>query len=601
MLQFLSLAIFSFGAPAFTVLSLFYWRKDHKSTPLFRVFTAVCAVAFVSSLVSTLLFVDNSAFRFSQGLLTSLLPVLMLHLAVEGSAVWRIPVGLVYALAATCAIGREAGWGDWFDASGPIVLGLCAGLALVGLWWPRRARKCEKGDRWWTIGIFAAMFGVAVAAGVSENTAFEIAPDYLLLLFFAVRLYSAERLAFFDVFVRVVVFFALGLMILTFAFLGFPAFRNALGGDWNRAWLAAMALVPVWLGAPFVYRRLSEWIDRRAFGRRFSPVGAERLFVQSAQSATHEAQLLEYARDSLAEIFGCEAEVDFTRGPDSENADDMVGLMAPAGMVRLIRGERRAPFLSDDRRLLESLTATLGVLLQNARLREQREGQLLREQELLALAGRAEVRALRAQINPHFLFNSLNAVASCIRSRPDAAEDTLTRLAEVFRYTLHRSSKEWVALGEEMDFIRAYLAVEQARFAERLQVSIEMQEGTAGLQVPAMIVQPLVENAIKHGTSQVLGTGRVTIVIGVAGGVLRIDVRDNGSGFPSSFARPGSLDENSPGHGLHNVADRLCGYYGGSGELQFDRIGTDTCVRIQIPLPILSHDEPGGMRKTCAF
>src|SRR6185369_16453937 len=127
------------------------------------------------------------------------------------------------------------------------------------------------------------------------------------------------------------------------------------------------------------------------------------------------------------------------------------------GQVTLQARADSIPFLSDDRRLLQSLTRTLGVVLENVRFRE-------REQELRWLASRAELKALRAQINPHFLFNALNAIAGLIPGQPALADETVQQLSEVFRYTLRKSEKEWVALEEEVEFVSAYLQVEKARF-----------------------------------------------------------------------------------------------------------------------------------------
>jgi two-component system LytT family sensor kinase len=257
--------------------------------------------------------------------------------------------------------------------------------------------------------------------------------------------------------------------------------------------------------------------------------------------------------------------------------------MAPAGFVCLRARENRAPFLSDDRSLVKGLSGALSVALQNVRFRHLQEVQSIREQELRGLATRAELRALRAQINPHFLFNALNAVAGCIRTRPELADDTLAQLAEVFRYTLSRSHKEWVVLTEEVAFIRSYLAVEQARFGDRLQATISGETAAYAVSIPSMIIQPLVENAIKHGTSQLIGAGLIAIDITLAGNALRIDVSDNGPGFPSDF----NVADGRNGHGLQNVVERLKGYYGDGGALRWQNSEVGARVTIEIPKEIV--------------
>jgi len=123
------------------------------------------------------------------------------------------------------------------------------------------------------------------------------------------------------------------------------------------------------------------------------------------------------------------------------------------------------------------------------------------------------LKALRAQINPHFLFNALNAIAGLIHTNAQAAEDTVEQLAEVFRYTLRKSANEWVRLDEEIELVTAYLRIEQARFGDRLAVEIDIDPAAAAIPIPAMCVQPLVENAIKHGASQVQTQGRVSLRI----------------------------------------------------------------------------------------
>src|SRR6185295_5860950 len=110
-------------------------------------------------------------------------------------------------------------------------------------------------------------------------------------------------------------------------------------------------------------------------------------------------------------------------------------------------------------------------------------------------------------INPHFLFNALNAIVALIPTKPERAEETLEQLAEVFRYTLTRSDKEWTRLADEVEFVRAYLDVEKARFGERLQATIDVDPKVQDMTVPSMMLQTLVENAVKHGLSSVRGVG----------------------------------------------------------------------------------------------
>jgi len=230
-----------------------------------------------------------------------------------------------------------------------------------------------------------------------------------------------------------------------------------------------------------------------------------------------------------------------------------------------------APFLSDDLRLIRSLERTLAVALDNVRFRE-------REQQLRILASRAELKALRAQINPHFLFNALNAIAGLIETDPRLADETIERLARVFRYALAEPEREWVLLEDELEFVEAYLGVEQARFGDRLRVAFEIEDAARAARIPAVSVQPLVENAIKHGISAREGAGFVGVRAAIANGSLRVEVLDNGPGFPPGFHIRGA------GHGLRNISDRLAGYYGASGRLYWSNGGGQNRVCIEIPV-----------------
>src|SRR6185436_16363640 len=123
--------------------------------------------------------------------------------------------------------------------------------------------------------------------------------------------------------------------------------------------------------------------------------------------------------------------------------------------------------------LLRSLSGVFSYMLENVRLQRRRRQQDQLEQELRLQTSRSELKALRAQINPHFLFNALNAIASLIHSDPTRADAAVEQLAEVFRYTLRRSESEWAPLDQELTFARAYLDVEQARFGQRLTCTID--------------------------------------------------------------------------------------------------------------------------------
>jgi two-component system sensor histidine kinase LytS len=240
--------------------------------------------------------------------------------------------------------------------------------------------------------------------------------------------------------------------------------------------------------------------------------------------------------------------------------------------------------MSDDRRLLQSLSGALGVVLENVRFRADRRRQEEREQQLRLLASRAELKALRAQINPHFLFNALSVISGLMQYQPELADETIERLAQVFRYTLRKSDNEWAPLGEEIDFVTAYLRIEQARFGDRLQVEFDVSPDAARILIPAMSIQPLIENAIKHGVSAREGCGAVGLRATLEDGRLSVEVSDNGPGFPPDF----SLQQPGQSHGLRNVAERLRGYYGDAARLSWESGGNGTRVVLTFPQAAVS-------------
>jgi len=199
----------------------------------------------------------------------------------------------------------------------------------------------------------------------------------------------------------------------------------------------------------------------------------------------------------------------------------------------------------------------------------------LRQQEMDRLMSQAELRALQSQINPHFLFNALNTLYGSIPREAALARRMVLNLAEIFRYFL-QSDKTFVPLAEEMQIVRAYLEVEKNRLGSRLDLDIVIDPDAEQIPIPMLSIQPLVENAIKHGIATRTAPGRVRIVVGRDGEELRISIQNSGSGKPNSTA--------GTGVGLANVKRRLEICYGPSSHLALS-IGPDTAsVVLRIPL-----------------
>jgi signal transduction histidine kinase len=177
----------------------------------------------------------------------------------------------------------------------------------------------------------------------------------------------------------------------------------------------------------------------------------------------------------------------------------------------------------------------------------------------------AQLQALRMQLHPHFLFNALHSAAMLTMIDPERAHRVLVQLSALLRTTLDRSWSAEVPLAEELDFLDRYLAIERVRFQDRLKVAIEADDDALGCVVPNLILQPLVENAVRHGIARRIDAGSLTIRGSRQNGSLVLEVQDDGPGLPAGWA----LDApNRGGVGLANVRARLERMYGESGRLE---------------------------------
>jgi two-component system, LytTR family, sensor kinase len=193
----------------------------------------------------------------------------------------------------------------------------------------------------------------------------------------------------------------------------------------------------------------------------------------------------------------------------------------------------------------------------------------------------AELLALRAQISPHFIYNALAAVAGDIHARPEEARELLIDFAEFTRY-LFRDRRSYVTLGEELEHVERYLRLEQARFRDSLHITIAVDEDARSAVVPAMSIQPLVENAVRHGVEQRAGSGRVALIGRVVGDDVEIRVADDGRGIEPERV-PAVLAGTGGGIGLSNVDGRLRATFGERYALQIESnpgIGTTAVMTV---------------------
>jgi len=213
--------------------------------------------------------------------------------------------------------------------------------------------------------------------------------------------------------------------------------------------------------------------------------------------------------------------------------------------------------------------------------RERRELQL-REERLRGSLTEAELKALRAQVDPHFLFNTLNTIAELIEHNPAQAELMTERLAECFRYTLSRQDKALSTLDEELRFVRQYLDIEQARFGERLRVELAEAGEFSAAMVPTLILQPLIENAVRHGVAPKPEGGRISVSARREGDCLHLQIVDDGVGMQHV------TDKRSHGIGLQNVRERLQALYCERAQLHIapGALGVGTCITLLVPLHV---------------
>ena len=233
----------------------------------------------------------------------------------------------------------------------------------------------------------------------------------------------------------------------------------------------------------------------------------------------------------------------------------------------LVLGKKRrknAVYNVEDLALLRNIVSQIGLATERISLIE-------RERNLVRQNAEAELVALRAQINPHFLFNALNTIAALIDENPKEAEAKVEDLAVIFRYVLQVGSRSFVPLQEEIGLVKRYLAIEKARFGKKLEIEIHYPNQLADFPIPAFAIQTLVENAIKHGLEKTRKGGKLHIEAKSIGQTVEISVHDTGKGVATLFGK-GERRGLQPfyGIGLRNVHARLTQLYSRSDLLSYE-------------------------------
>ncbi len=207
--------------------------------------------------------------------------------------------------------------------------------------------------------------------------------------------------------------------------------------------------------------------------------------------------------------------------------------------------------------------------------------QQLRRSRAETIAHEAQLKMLRYQLNPHFLFNTLNAISALVQvKKSSTANSMIVQLSDFLRYSLDNDPIKRVSLEQELDALKMYLNIEQTRFGDRLQLEFDIQPEANAVLVPSLILQPLIENAIKYAVAPMEAGGKLTIAARLNAGFLEVDIADTGPGLENL-----AVEQNSVGVGLRNTIDRLHEFYGENYKFRLEHAspsGLKVCMRLPL-------------------
>jgi two-component system, LytTR family, sensor kinase len=479
------------------------------------------------------------------------------------------------------------------------------------------------------VGTFGAMTGVLITQLLPLDRVvvdlLRVVSEQITLLVVLGAFFLFARFRFSDLFIRhslrvvlaalTAVAFTLSYYILSFfRFEGRVAYPGAA-----RACLETLTAVPMLVLFTFVDRRIGECVNRwifrapdyrtllRELSEKLARLRSETEIADAVEATARQplelraAQLValeNLSRTSLPKSSWMDAvndgelvELDCQNPSHAGHTQDDVELLVPVRsegrvthMLAIAPGPARRGLVTHEVNYLRSVAAQFGHRLDALHMEERLAVVQSREAVLQQQVTEAELRALRAQVNPHFLFNSLNSIANLVVTNPGQAETMTLRLARVFRHVLANSARPLISLHEEMEFLETYLQIEEARFGSRLQVKIAVDPAVAMEQIPSLILQPIVENALKHGLGPKPGPGHLWITAEADGNQLRLRVEDDGVGPAIGVLKLNGSNGQSKGVGLENVAQRLNALYQDQGRMTIEvRQAGGTRVTILLP------------------
>lgn len=575
------------------------------------------------------------------------LPAVVVHSAIaslptqrDGRSLWVL-IAATYTLSTVAAVMhfyRALVTGSASSNTALQLLTIGFGLLIANLFLLTRREPLWRRAVWATaLAVFAVSALHLSRSSNHEAWYAELVGHHASLpLAFAI-LYQDYRFAFADIFLkRALSLLALVLLItVTFSlYVPFFATRSVIG-EADRILLDARSLgvlLALWAGTALLYPwlgRATSWFVDKVMLRRVDYAALRTEVARLSQEHQAPAELLDDVCVRLQPALTAQSmtwrEVDLHPKsleadlllPDSDKSISKIMESSPLQVVTIhlrrfaqnqsatvtvptadepgyeltvgeLAGGRR--LLSDDIEMLESVAVILARRVDALRVTHERCEQVQREQEIAKLVTEAPLRALRAQINPHFLFNALTTIGYLIQTSPTRALETLLRLTDLLRRVL-RASEEWTTLGEELKLIESYLDIERARFEERLRVRFDVPWELQELLVPSLVVQPLVENAIKHGITPLKAGGEIHIAACLEDEVLIISVRDTGAGIePVRFAEGRRI-----GVGLANVEQRLRLCCGDEGRLHFES-APEAGATVELRVPVRKAHVAARMR-----
>jgi two-component system LytT family sensor kinase len=514
---------------------------------------------------------------------------------------------------------------------------LTMGIALF------RERLTSRAMRLPVLGLLVGTFGAMTAVLLTQLLPFDrvlcdslrVVSEQITLLVVLGAFFLFARFRFSDLFIRYslkVVLAALTAVAFTLFYYTLSFFRfegRVAYPGVARACVETLTTVPMLVLFTFVDRRIGECVNRwifrapdygtllRELSEDLSRLRSEAEIADAVETTARQSLELRAAHlvtlENLSEASPPTSNWPHSHGPEPDwlsavhdgelvelncqhlyhagHTQDEVELLVPirsegrvTHMLAISPGPARRGLVTHEVNYLRSVAAQFGHRLDALHMEERLIVAQSREAVLLQQVTEAELRALRAQVNPHFLFNSLNSIANLVVTNPQQAETMTLRLARVFRHVLANSARPLIPLHEEVEFLETYLQIEEARFGSRLQVRIAVDPAVAMEQIPSLMLQPIVENALKHGLGPKPGPGHLWITAEADGNQVRLRVEDDGVGPAIGVLKLNGSNGRSKGVGLENVAQRLNALYQEQGRMTIEvRQAGGTRVTILLP------------------